>query len=1002
MIRRSERLSQKLAAAALSLLICSQIAQAQTAPPTNHLQLWLKADAGVSTNAGGLVGQWNDQSGHGNNALQADDNLKPKWVPNAVTNRPAVRFDGADDFMDVTSAPGLDIVGDIASFAVIRVDDYANYNSIWGKTAGPNGNLPAPNDFYLIQGSGIPQLYRGDGASSFANVQAERPVRQNSYVVLGFRQVGTAVTHYLNGSTNGVGELTVTPADAGTNLKIGSREDLFTKLKGDMAELLIYDDGLSDSETTTAIEYLKKKYGILNAPPTVSITSPTNNATLSAPASLTVKVNAADEDGRVTRVDLLANGSIIGTATAAPFSFPLTVNAGGTVTLTAVARDDKDASTASSNVVVTVTASGPAPSLPTNAHLKLWLRGDAAISTGPGGGVVVWADQSGNSNNAAQADETFAPTVSTLSGKPAIHFDGEDDFMDVADSESISITGDIATFFVGRFEDFRGFRAIWGKTSGNQPRPTDYYVGANSGIPNVVRGYTTNDTQNVNQGVGAAGAVTANVPLVLGFQQASSNLTHYLNGSAFGSGKITLTPQDADTPLKIGSRDDFATKMKGDMAELLIYDASLSSNELAAVSQYLATKYNIPIIQAANVAPTVSLSSPSGGTNVTAPGNVTVTATATDPDGSVVRVDFFANGSPIGSDASSPYSATFKVNNAGSIAVTAVAVDNLGRRTTSGTVNLTATGGETAPIPTDGLALWLRPDRGVTTGAGGAVTLWEDWSGNFNNAVQTDVSKAPTLTANVLNGQPVLHFDGADDFLEVGNSPSVAITGDMTTFFVVNVDDYATYRAIWAKTAGGGGNLPAANDYYLLPNSGIPRFYHGDPAGAIAPFDGTDPVPAGEFVIAGYGLAGTTATHYLGTAENGSGELTAPGGDPGGTLRIGTRGDSFTKFKGSFAELVIYARALTEAERTQITTYLQNKYFTQPTTGPKLTVNRSANTLTISWPDTATGFDLESSLTLGAGAVWTKVTEPVVPANGQNTVTVPTTGATRYFRLRKP
>src|SRR5882757_2709243 len=44
--------------------------QAQTLPVTNGLQLWLKADVGITKNASGQVTAWADQSGFGNNAVQ--------------------------------------------------------------------------------------------------------------------------------------------------------------------------------------------------------------------------------------------------------------------------------------------------------------------------------------------------------------------------------------------------------------------------------------------------------------------------------------------------------------------------------------------------------------------------------------------------------------------------------------------------------------------------------------------------------------------------------------------------------------------------------------------------------------------------------------------------------------------------------------------------------------------------------------------------------------------
>jgi hypothetical protein len=959
----------------------------------------LRADAGVTADAANAVSLWEDQSPNGFDATQATAESMPKLVTNAINSKPALRFDGGDDYLDVATAAGLDIVGDIASFAVIRVDDYANYNGIWGKTAGPNANLPAPNDYYLIQGTGVPQLYRGD-AGTFQNVQGERPVRANNYAVIGFKQTGTSVTHYLNGATNGVGEITAVPGDAGTNLKIGTREDLFTKLKGDMAELLIYNGTLSDQEITTAIEYLRNKYGILNSAPIVSITAPANNASLAAPANVNVVVSAVDDDGTIERVDLLANGRVIASATAAPFTFPVSMDTPGTVTFSAIAYDDKDANTASSNRVVTIT--GTIPTFSTSPKLKLWLRADQGVTVDAENKVSAWADQSGNNNNAVQGDPAFAPTLGTLDGKPAVSFDAVEDYLDVADSDSISITNDIASFFVTRFADFAGFRAVWSKTSGNQARPLDYYLTSAQGVPTLIRGYSTNneagDPVNVNQSVAGAGRVAAGSTVFLGFQQQGADVTHYLNGAPFGTGRITLQPQDLDTPLKIGSRDDFGTFMKGEIAELLIFNAALTTEELATVRQYLGGKYNLPSVQVANTGPVTGLEF-TGSTQITVPSDITVNATAADADGSVVRVDFYANGGLIGSDTTAPYSASAKVNRGGNVVLTAVAVDNLGlRKEATNSISLTATGGEPAAIPADGLVLWLRPDRGVTMNTNGLVTLWEDWSGNFNNARQTDETKAPRLVADGLNGHDVLQFDGTNDFLEVGHSSSLAIAGDISTFFVINVEDYGTFRAVWGKTAG---NLPAANDYYLLPNDGLARFYHGTAGGAIGQVTSTAPVPSGEYVTAGYSLGGTTATHYLNGAENGTGELTAAGGDSGTPLLIGTRGDQFTRFKGAFAELVIYNRVLTEQEWTTLQSYFQQKYFGGGPNDVVLSVSRAAaNAITISWLASAGG-TLESSTAVGPTASWTAVTEPVVPNGDSSTVTVTATGTTRFFRLRR-
>ncbi len=58
--------------------------------------------------------------------------------------------------------------------------------------------------------------------------------------------------------------------------------------------------------------------------------------------------------------------------------------------------------------------------------------------------------------------------------------------------------------------------------------------------------------------------------------------------------------------------------------------------------------------------------------------------------------------------------------------------------------------------------------------------------------------------------------------------------------------------------------------------------------------------------------------------------------------------------------------------------------------------------LALTFPPEATGFVLESSPTLGAGAVWTVVTNLATLPNGQIILPIDPTGGPRYFRLRTP
>ena len=231
-------------------------------------------------------------------------------MADAQNNKPALRFDGANDFLDVADSPSVAVVGDIASFFVVKFDDFATFRAVWGHTAGPSGNLPAPTDYYALPNTGIPRLYRGDGlGTSPANIGAvdgTARLRAGTYLVVGFDMAGTTVMHYLNGQPSGTGEITATPMDGGNALKIGSRHDLVTKMKGDIAELLIYDVALSETDRNAVFGYLQTKYNIINLPPTVTLASSVVGPDVEPGQLITLTATATDPDGSIVKVDFLA------------------------------------------------------------------------------------------------------------------------------------------------------------------------------------------------------------------------------------------------------------------------------------------------------------------------------------------------------------------------------------------------------------------------------------------------------------------------------------------------------------------------------------------------------------------------------------------------------------------------------------------------------------------------------------------------------------------------
>jgi hypothetical protein len=134
--------------------------------------------------------------------------------------------------------------------------------------------------------------------------------------------------------------------------------------------------------------------------------------------------------------------------------------------------------------------------------------------------------------------------------------------------------------------------------------------------------------------------------------------------------------------------------------------------------------------------PTVSITSPAGGSVYLAPATLTLAASASDADGSVLRVEFFSGAARLCTVTAAPYTCTWPNVPAGTYTLTAVATDNAGASTRStartisvttgpltGTIVLRAAGvpstqvhGDWSLVPSTTAAGGIRvanPDRGV-------------------------------------------------------------------------------------------------------------------------------------------------------------------------------------------------------------------------------------------------------------------------------------------------
>ena len=90
----------------------------------------------------------------------------------------------------------------------------------------------------------------------------------------------------------------------------------------------------------------------------------------------------------------------------------------------------------------------------------------------------------------------------------------------------------------------------------------------------------------------------------------------------------------------------------------------------------------------ANLPPLITITSPTKGFTYIAPATLTIEATASDPDGSISKVEFFNGGTKLGESSVSPILFTWKEVPEGTYSLTAVATDNLNAKTVSAAIDV--------------------------------------------------------------------------------------------------------------------------------------------------------------------------------------------------------------------------------------------------------------------------------------------------------------------------
>jgi hypothetical protein len=253
---------------------------------TQSLTAWFKADSLPATQ-GGYVASWKDSGLRGNHASQIYDeycNLRPRWGRDATTGFPVVQFEGKStgdpiDPGDTGSAlrmpsQSYNFANGFSAFVVVKPRTWGGRTSyVELGSSGTNGLGLGEEE----QVDGIRFKQSGNGDLEYTvNNKTERlgefkitgAVSSGSFQLLGVvQQAGSPLTSspvsfFKNGSLLGTKSIPIPPIANVKSNYIGRSFGGNAAYGSDIAEVLIFDKALTETERTALENYLHLKYSL--------------------------------------------------------------------------------------------------------------------------------------------------------------------------------------------------------------------------------------------------------------------------------------------------------------------------------------------------------------------------------------------------------------------------------------------------------------------------------------------------------------------------------------------------------------------------------------------------------------------------------------------------------------------------------------------------------------------------------------------------------------------
>jgi uncharacterized protein (DUF1800 family) len=393
-----------------------------------------------------------------------------------------------------------------------------------------------------------------------------------------------------------------------------------------------------------------------NAVPKATLT--VSSTTVSVPGTVTLSVNATDDDGSVAKVQFFEGTTLLGEAIAPPYTLDVPLNTAGMATFIALAIDDKGA-TGASNAVGVMASSGSGT--PGNAAPKVSLAADRTSFAAPGSATLTATASDTDGTIASVRFYAGATLVGSVSSAPYTY------------TYTTPVAGTV------------NFTAVALDNGGA------------TATSNTV-------TLIASNGGGTPGNSAPKVSL-------AANQTTFV---APGSATLTATASDTDGAIASVKFYNGTTLLRTVTAPPYTYAYSSAS---PATASFTAVAQDDSGATATSNAVTITATAAPGGggaavpklgftvssTLLQAPSTVVLTANnVSSPGGAIARVSFYMNGTKLADKTATPYTFTTAALSAGTYTFTAEAADVAGGTHMTLPVNVTVTGPPASgPVPQD-------------------------------------------------------------------------------------------------------------------------------------------------------------------------------------------------------------------------------------------------------------------------------------------------------------